>query len=128
MSPARTVKRVEIHPHGLALGGKGAASDLLPLFAGTMHYWRHPPSEWAAGLDAMRSMGLRVVDTYVPWAVHEIEPGNCDFGEHNPRLDVARFLSLAHERGLKAVVRPGPHINAELTLFGLPERVVWRPA
>ena len=45
----------------------------------------------------------------------------------NPRLDVVRFLELAHELGLRCVLRPGPHINAELTFFGLPERVVWDP-
>ena len=33
-----------------------------------------------------------------------------------------------HELGLYAIVRPGPHINAELTYFGIPERVVWDPA
>jgi beta-galactosidase len=27
--------------------------------------------------------------------------------------------------GLYAIVRPGPHINAELTCFGIPERVIW---
>ena len=26
---------------------------------------------------------------------------------------------------MHVIVRPGPHINAELTYFGLPERVVW---
>ena len=90
-----------------------------------MHYWRHSPSEWGAGLDAMCALGFKVVDIYVPWAVHEREDGELDFGEHDARLDVARFLAMAHERGLYALVRPGPHINAELTFFGLPERIVW---
>jgi beta-galactosidase len=70
-------------------------------------------------------MGLRLVDTYVPWGVHETAPRQYDFGEADPRLDVARFLELAHELDLRCVLRPGPHINAELTLFGLPEWVVW---
>jgi beta-galactosidase len=116
--------RVRLDPRGLDLGG-GA---ILPLYAGAMHYWRHPTAEWGAGLDAMKSMGLRLVDVYVPWAVHEIEAGRFDFGETNPSLDVARFLEMAHARGLQVVLRPGPHINAELTLFGVPERVVWDPA
>lgn len=73
-------------------------------------------------------MGLRLVDIYVPWGVHEIAPGEYDFGEHNPSLDVRAFLELSHEIGLRCVFRPGPHINAELTFFGLPERIVWDDA
>jgi beta-galactosidase len=102
--------------------------EILPLWAGAMHYWRHPPSEWRAGLEAMRAMGLRLVDIYVPWGVHEIAPGEYDFGERNPSLDVRGFLELSHEIGLRCVFRPGPHINAELTFFGLPERIVWDEA
>jgi beta-galactosidase len=116
--------RVVLHPHGLDLSG-GDGTEILPLYAGSMHYWRHHPGEWAAGLDAMKKMGVLLVDTYVPWAVHETGPGEFDFGSKNPQNDVVRFIKLAHERGLKVIVRPGPHINAELTLFGLPERVVW---
>ncbi len=118
-SPA-PFRRVRLHPHGLDLG-----DEIVPLRVGAMHYWRHPPDEWGAGLDAIRALGFRLVDTYVPWGEHEIAPGQLDFGERDPRLDVARFLRMAHERGLKVVLRPGPHINAELTYFGLPERIVW---
>jgi beta-galactosidase len=77
-----------------------------------MHYWRHPQAEWRAGLEAMRAMGLRLVDTYVPWGVHETAAGEYEFGERDRRLDVARFLEIAHEVGLRCVLRPGPHINA----------------
>jgi beta-galactosidase len=115
--------RVTLSPHGLDLG----EGEVLPLWAGAMHYWRHAPSEWRAGLTAMRTMGLRVLDTYVPWGVHEVAPGEYDFGERDPRLDVARFLRIAHDVGLRCLLRPGPHINAELTFFGLPERIVWDP-
>ena len=114
---------MRLHPHGLDLG----SGDVLPLWAGAMHYWRHPRAAWRPGLEAMRDMGLRLVDIYVPWGVHERAPGELDFGERDPRLDVAAFLGLAHDVGLRAILRPGPHINAELTYFGLPERVVWDP-
>ena len=36
---------------------------------------------------------LRLVDTYVPWGVHETAPGEYDFGEGDSRLDVAGFLA-----------------------------------
>jgi beta-galactosidase len=122
-APPTEKMRVRLHPHGLDLGD----GEVLPLWAGSMHYWRLEQSQWRAGLEAMRSMGLRLVDTYVPWGVHETAVGEHDFGEADARLDVGRFLELAHEVGLRCVLRPGPHINAELTLFGLPERVVWDP-
>jgi beta-galactosidase len=112
---------VGLCPSGLDLG----EGHILPLRAGAMHYFRHSPADWGPGLTAIASLGLKLVDVYVPWGTHEIGPGRFDFGEGNPRLDVARFVRMAGEHGLKVVVRPGPHINAELTNFGLPERIVW---
>ena len=70
-------KAVEVHPHGLLLKAK---NELVPLWAGAMHYWRHAPEDWSPCLDAMKAMGLRLVDTYVPWGVHEISQGTFDFG------------------------------------------------
>src|ERR1700686_3137412 len=102
--------RVRLHPHGLDLRN----GEVLPLWAGAMHYWHHSPYTWRAALRAMRAMGLRLVDTYVPWGVHETAPGEYDFGRRDARLNVARFLEMAHEVGLRCVLRPGPHINAEL--------------
>jgi beta-galactosidase len=112
---------VKLCPSGLDLG----QGHILPLRAGAMHYFRHAPADWDAGLQAIASLGLKLVDVYVPWGVHELAPGRFDFGERSPRLDVVRFLNMAQDRGLKVVLRPGPHINAELTHFGLPERIVW---
>lgn len=123
LGEAQQRRTVEVHPHGLLLSGRD--DGVLPLWAGAMHYWRHAPEQWGPCLDAMRAMGLRIVDTYVPWGIHEISHGTFDFGERFARLDVARFMRLCADRGLYVIARPGPHINAELTYFGLPERVVW---
>jgi beta-galactosidase len=114
-------RRVKPDPQGLALSEHG----VVPLWVGAMHYWRHPQSDWGRCLDAMKAMGLRMVDTYVPWGVHETEKAEFDFGQRSSRNDVARFVEMCGERGLWVVLRPGPHINAELTYFGLPERIVW---
>lgn len=73
-------------------------------------------------------MGLPIVETYVPWGVHEVSPGAYDFGERDRRKDLAAFIDMAEEEELLVFIRPGPHINAELTWFGLPERVVHDPA
>lgn len=126
-SDAPPPRTVEVHPHGLLLQRGEGQDAVLPLWAGAMHYWRHAPEQWGPCLDAMKAMGLRIVDTYIPWGVHETAHGTFDFGENFARLDVTRFMRLCAERGLHVVARPGPHINAELTYFGLPERVVWDP-
>jgi beta-galactosidase len=127
-------KAVDVRPEGLLLVDAseaphcpGKKGEIVPLWAGAMHYWRHAPEDWGPCLDAMKAMGLRLVDTYVPWGVHETgaEPRTFDFGERYGRLDVARFIRLCGEKGMHVIARPGPHINAELTYFGLPERVVW---
>jgi beta-galactosidase len=69
-----------------------------------------------------------MVETYIPWAVHEIAPGSFDWGTLDARKDVEAFLRLCEERGLWLLARPGPLINAELTDFGFPEWVLLDPA
>ncbi|MBI4569837.1 MAG: beta-galactosidase, partial [Planctomycetes bacterium] len=98
----------------------------LPLVSGDVHYWRLPRETWPRLLDEVRALGFNVVSTYIPWSVHEFAPGRFDFGDRDPSRDIAAFLRLAAERGFKALVRPGPHINAELTYFGYPKRLFAR--
>jgi beta-galactosidase len=109
--------RVTVVPgRGLRVG-----DTIVPLVSGAVHYWRHEPDSWPVLLDAVKDLGLDIVETYVPWSVHETDRGEVSF---DGRLDVAAFLKLAADRGLLAVVRPGPHINAELDDFGFPRRVL----
>ncbi|MGC4094277.1 MAG: beta-galactosidase [Polyangiaceae bacterium] len=107
---------------GITLGER-----TLPLLAGSVHYFRLDPADWRPALEALQELGLGIVDTYIPWGVHELSAGVYDFGERDPKLDIVSFLRLAGELGLVAFVRPGPHINAELTHFGIPERIIWDP-
>ena len=100
----------------------------VPLLCGAVHYWRTPRASWEAALAETHRLGLPIVETYVPWQVHERAPGDHDFGAHDPQKDLGAFLDLAHAQGLLAFVRPGPHINSEMTWFGLPERIVYDPA
>lgn len=120
---SRAEAGVRLVPEGLAIG-----DEVVPLWAASVHYWHLDPDDWRPCLEAVRRLGYRLVDTYVPWGVHEVAAGVLDLGTTDPRKDVARFLRLAAEVGLHAIVRPGPHINGELTYFGIPERVVWDPA
>jgi beta-galactosidase len=112
--------RAKLTREGVLLGAR-----LVPLLCGAIHYFRLEPDSWRACLEAMREMGCTMVDVYVPWSVHEAADGTLDFGQTDARLDVVQFLRIAEEVGLYALVRPGPHINGELSGFGLPERVLW---
>lgn len=124
--PAEVRPRIELCREGVRLVPREGAPEVVPLRAGAVHYFRLEPSAWRPALKALVAMGLRFVETYVPWQVHESggegEPPRYHF---EGRLDVRAFLREAHALGLYAIVRPGPHINAELTDFGLPERIVW---
>ena len=105
---------------GLILG----ASHRIPFYAGAMHYWRVDPARWGACLRAIHSLGLTIVETYVPWRVHEPARGELAWtGER----DLSRFLDAARAAGLSVVLRPGPHVNAELTSFGIPDWVLADP-
>lgn len=102
----------------------------VPLWSGALHYFRLAPEAWIPALASLDQLGLNIVESYVPWSVHELDATdtagarNYDFGQHNPSLNLSAFLSRVHEAGMLAFLRPGPHINAELTHFGLPDRIV----
>ncbi len=110
-------------PNGLLADGR-----LVPLLSGDVHYWRLSPKDWPEILRRVRELGFRMICTYIPWSVHEMSPGNFDFGEFDPAKNVGQFLDLARETGLAVLVRPGPHINAEITYFGYPRRLFEDPA
>ena len=129
MEPRR---RTWFDDRGLVIAGPaspGAAPERsdrrLAFYGGAMHYWRVEPARWARCLRAIHELGLTLVETYVPWRVHEPRPGELGWSRER---DLARFLEAAHAAGLAVVLRPGPHINAELTSFGMPEHVLGDPA
>lgn len=119
---------LEPDPGGHSLSRRASPREPVPLLVASVHYWRLERTAWHACLSAVKQLGFTMVDLYVPWGVHERAPGELDLGQHDPRLDVVAFLEMIAKLGLYAIVRPGPHINAELTYFGLPERIVWDPA
>jgi len=114
---------VTVGPHGLRLGG-----EELPFLSGAMHYFRVPRRDWGRCLDAIADLGLPLVESYVPWSVHEREEGRLDFGDgpvvDGFERDLDGFLDACAERGLRVLLRPGPGVNAELTGFGYPARIL----
>lgn len=113
--------RTELTGRGLRLAGGGE----LDFFTAEIHYWRLPRSAWAPCLAAVRGLGFEIASTYVPWSVHETAAGRFDW---SGARDLGAFLDEVERAGLLAVLKPGPHINAELTHFGFPARVVRDPA
>ena len=113
---------VELGENGLLIDG-----EEVPVYSGTVHYWRLERKVWPVILDRVRELGFNMVETYIPWSVHETSPGVFDWGDEDERKDVEEFMRLCEERNMWLLVRPGPLINAELTDFGFPEWVLLDP-
>lgn len=85
------------------------------LLSGALHYFRVHEGQWGHRLAMLRAMGLNCVETYVPWNLHEPEPGR-----YADDAALGRFLDAVHAAGMWAIVRPGPYICAEWENGGLP--------
>ncbi|MEG8275596.1 glycoside hydrolase family 35 protein [Streptomyces sp. AHA2] len=99
--------------HSLVVDGRR-----LVLWAGEMHPFRLPsPSLWRDVLQKMRAHGYNAVTACVAWNVHSPAPGRYDFSGVR---DLDLFLRTAAETGLYVVLRPGPHIGADVDAGGFP--------
>ena len=87
------------------------------IISGAVHYFRIPPAYWEDRLRKLRAMGCNTVETYIPWNLHEPEPGTFNF---SGILDIAAFVRLAQKLGLWVILRPSPYICAEWEFGGLP--------
>lgn len=114
---------ITLNTQGLQLNGQ-----TIPVYSGTIHYWRLDRDKWPLILDQAKGLGFNMIETYITWSAHETAPGQFDWGQVDDRKDLEAFMRLCEERGLWLIVRPGPLINAELTDFGFPEWVVMDPA
>lgn len=101
---------------------------LLPLYSGSVDYWRTDRQVWSTLLDSVRGLGFRIISTCVPWNVHETPDRRFDFGTGDERKDLDAFLTLCHEKKLYAIIQPGPAVSAEVATLGYPERIVNNPA
>ncbi len=87
------------------------------ILSGAIHYFRVLPEYWEDRLKKLKACGFNTVETYCCWNLHEKQEGEFDFGG---MLDIQRFLKIAQDVGLKAIVRPGPFICAEFDYGGFP--------
>ncbi|HEY4690401.1 MAG TPA: beta-galactosidase [Anaerolineae bacterium] len=119
---SRSPQAVTVGDHQFRIGDQVAS-----VYSGAVHYWRLDRDKWGDILDKVKGMGFTTISSYIPWEVHEIEKGRFDFGQNNPSNDIDAFLTLAEQKGLNLIVRPGPQINSELTWFGYPRRILEDP-
>ena len=87
------------------------------ILSGAIHYFRIQPEDWHHSLYNLKALGFNTVETYVPWNMHEPKKGQFDF---QGILDIEKFLQIAQDLGLYAIVRPSPFICAEWEFGGMP--------
>lgn len=100
------------------------AGRTIPFYAGVLHYWRVPHARWATHLRGLHASGFTIVETTVPWRVHEPEAGEALWSGDN---DLAKFLDAARATGLYVVLRVGPNVDTTLPSFGMPDWVLAEP-
>ena len=103
--------RFEIEDHFYLNG------EPFKILSGAIHYFRVPKEDWYHSLYNLKALGFNTVETYVPWNMHEPTEGTFDF---EGDLDIGRFLQIAQDLGLYAIVRPSPFICSEWEFGGLP--------
>ncbi|WP_434748468.1 beta-galactosidase [Paenibacillus amylolyticus] len=89
----------------------------IQILSGAIHYFRVVPEYWEDRLLKLKACGFNTVETYVPWNMHEPQPGEYCF---EGMADVETFIQLAGSLGLYVIVRPSPYICAEWEFGGLP--------
>lgn len=93
--------------------------ERLNIWSGEFHYWRLPaPEQWRDLMQKLKSAGFNAVSLYFFWGLHQSERGG-DFDFTGIR-DVDLLLTMAEEEGLYVIARPGPYVNAEISMGGLP--------
>ncbi len=106
------MNKFAIEKDGFKLNG-----EPFRVIAGAIHYFRVPAEYWRDRLIKLKACGFNTVETYVAWNLHEPKEGIFDYSD---MLDIEKFLEIAAELGLYAIVRPGPYICSEWDFGGLP--------
>ncbi len=117
-----TVRRDESpHPPGFTVDRRRGIFLLdghpFRYVSGSVHYFRVRPELWRDRLRKLRAAGFNAVQTYVEWSRHQ--PAESD-AFVRVEDEVVRFVRTAGEEGLLVILRPGPFIDAERDLGGMP--------
>lgn len=85
--------------------------------SGSLHYFRIPREYWQDRLQKVRALGLNAIQMYVEWSFHESRHGVYNF---EGQRDIVAFIKMAQANELLVLLRPGPFIDAERDMGGLP--------
>ena len=85
--------------------------------SGSIHYFRIPSALWRDRLRRVRALGMNAIQFYIPWSLHEPQPGNYSF---DGNLNFERYLQEAQHLGFVVLLRIGPYICGEFNGGGLP--------
>ena len=98
----------------------------LSIWSGELHYWRLPSQQaWRDVMRKARANGFNAISLYFFWGLHqESIDGKFDFSGIK---DIDKLLTIAEEEGLYVIARPGPYINAEVSMGGLPATMSNQP-
>uniref|UniRef100_A0A7M5X9T6 Beta-galactosidase n=2 Tax=Clytia hemisphaerica TaxID=252671 RepID=A0A7M5X9T6_9CNID len=107
------------HTSSLKIKGKDFVLEGKPfqILCGAIHYFRITPDSWDDRIKKAKGMGLNSVDIYIPWNLHEPQPGK--FSTTYAK-QLRMFMDLLKSNDMYAVMRPGPYICSEWDLGGLP--------
>ncbi len=99
--------------HSLMIDGKRQV-----IWSGEFHPFRLPdPARWRDIYQKMKASGFNTVTLYFDWGYHSPAPGVYDF---TGVRDMDKAIQMAEDEGLYVIARPGPYVNAELTMGGFP--------
>ncbi|XP_022945678.1 beta-galactosidase 17 isoform X2 [Cucurbita moschata] len=87
------------------------------IIGGDIHYFRTLPEYWEDRLLRAKALGLNTIQTYIPWNLHEPQPGNFTF---SGIADIVSFIQLCQKLNFLVLLRAGPYICAEWDLGGFP--------
>uniref|UniRef100_A0A2P2KCG9 beta-galactosidase n=1 Tax=Rhizophora mucronata TaxID=61149 RepID=A0A2P2KCG9_RHIMU len=115
-SPTRHMKA---NDRGFEIANDKFWKDGVPfqIIGGDLHYFRIVPEYWEDRLLRAKALGLNTIQTYVPWNLHEPQPGKLDF---EGIADLVSFIKLCQKLDLLVMLRAGPYICAEWDLGGFP--------
>ncbi|OMO66266.1 Glycoside hydrolase, family 35 [Corchorus olitorius] len=91
------------------------------IIGGDLHYFRVLPEYWEDRLLRAKALGLNTIQTYIPWNLHEPEPGKLVF---EGIADLESFLKLCQKLGLLVMLRAGPYICAGFFTVGVDDDLV----
>lgn len=112
-APATKGKTVTWDKHSLMVDG-----ERIMVWAGEFHPFRLPsPSLWRDILQKMKASGFNGVALYFNWGYHSSMRDQYDF---TGIRDVEKAIEIAEDLDMYIIVRPGPYVNAELTMGGFP--------